>query len=132
MGDSEQGRATVLVVDEDTVVLDLFDEILSLDGYRACPARNPQEALALLEEIDVALVISEYGAGETPGNEFYRLVTRKRPHLEGRFIFTSREMDRETTVRVIESTGVPVIGKPFEVEEVRKLVSALADRESRA
>ncbi len=132
MGDSLQGGLTVLVVDEDTVVLDLFSEILSLDGYRTCAARSPDEAMALLEQIDVALVISEYGAGDTPGREFYRLVTRMKPHLQRRFIFTSREMDRATTVKVIESTGVPVIGKPFEVEEVRQLVGALVSRESPA
>lgn len=132
MGDSKQGGATVLVVDEDTAVLDLFNEILSLDGYRTCGARSPDEAMALLEQIDVALVISEYGTGKNLGKEFYRLVTRIRPHLERRFIFTSREMDRETTVKVIESTGIPVIGKPFEVKEVRTLVSALTRRESPA
>lgn len=56
-----EGGETILVVDDETFMLSLAHEMLTLYGYRVLPASSAREALHLLEswtniQVDLALV----------------------------------------------------------------------------
>jgi DNA-binding NtrC family response regulator len=126
---SEGGR--ILVVDDEVVVLDLFSEILALDGHRVFTARDARKALQLLTKEPVDVVISDFRMRNLSGEEFFNQATSLRPGLEEFFVFTSGEMDGETQRRFVEQTGVHVIAKPFKVDDVRSLVNRLIDAKRR-
>lgn len=122
------GRAQgvrILVVDDDAIILDLFREILSLDGYAVRATRDPLEALTLIESTSYALVITNYRMPGMTGEEFRRRALGARPGLDGRFVFTSGELNRASEQRITEETGARIIAKPFRVDDVRELIASL-------
>jgi CheY-like chemotaxis protein len=120
-------RARILVVDDEKIVLDLFSEILALDGHEIFKERDPEKALEMLKTLEVDLIISDFRMPKLTGEEFFAGATGMKPGLAKRFVFTSGEMDPETKRRFIDATGVNVIAKPFQVQEVRTLVRSLLE-----
>ena len=62
--------ATILVVDDEPVVLDSLRMTLEREHYHVIACSNPQKALTVLEERDVAVIISDQKMPEMPGHEF--------------------------------------------------------------
>jgi CheY-like chemotaxis protein len=49
----------ILVIDDEQVIRDLMREILERAGYETVAAETPERALALLDEEDVELIVSD-------------------------------------------------------------------------
>jgi diguanylate cyclase (GGDEF)-like protein/PAS domain S-box-containing protein len=76
---SDANAPRVLLVDDDEDTLALFQRSLAKDGYRILAARNAHEALALLAEQPVDVVISDQSMPGLPGVEFLQRVKALSP-----------------------------------------------------
>ena len=75
-------RGTILVVDDDAAVRELFQQLLAPEGYKVLIAANGAEALDLIRKHDLDLVITDLVMPETEGLETIRTVRDEQPGLK--------------------------------------------------
>jgi CheY-like chemotaxis protein len=74
-------QRTLLVIDDDALVLETLCEILREGGYRVLAARDGKFALALIAATAVDLVVTDVFMPDMDGLEVLRALRRQRPHL---------------------------------------------------
>jgi signal transduction histidine kinase/CheY-like chemotaxis protein len=119
------GPGRLLVVDDEPDIAGVLREILEQAGHRVDTVDDGVAALKLLGQHAYDLVLSDTKMPGLDGVTLYREIERRFPALCGRFVFlTGDVLDRDKR-KFLESTGVPCLVKPFEVQEVRRLVHRL-------
>jgi two-component system NtrC family sensor kinase len=116
------GPKTILVVDDEPEIAAILVEALERDGYQAETAENGADALRRLERQSYDLVMSDTKMPVMDGIELYREMERRFPALQRRIIFVTGDVLNAEKQRLLESTGVPVLTKPFDLSEVRRVV----------
>jgi CheY-like chemotaxis protein len=112
----------ILVVDDDSAVLDLVGHIL--EGYRLTFARDPDEALSAARRIiSLELLITDYLMPSMTGEELIGHLRAARPGVKV-LIMTGHAalLDREQASWWLHEAHV---GKPFTLEELRTAVKTL-------
>src|SRR5438132_14009560 len=111
----------MVIVDEIRKVLMLSD-IVSRSGHQFDRASNGAEALARLANRHYDLILSDTKMPVLDGSDFYRQLKSRFPELCRRIIFLTGDVLDRAKREFLESTGAPVLMKPFDVPEVRRLV----------
>ena len=102
----------VLLVDDQEYVLRPLIRSLEMAGYAVHSAGNGRQALALLDELDVDVVVSDVIMPEMDGVELAAEVRRRQPTLPVILMTGYVEAARELP------PGVPVLLKPFKAREL--------------
>lgn len=71
---------SILVVDDDEIILVAIAETLTTEGFRVTTCNNPQAALELVNANPYAVVMSDQRMGEMTGLEFLAEVKKIQPH----------------------------------------------------
>lgn len=121
----------VLLVEDEDCVRQLFGEMLELIGYRPTPARNPDQALCLLEVERFDLILSDYRMPGMDGEEFYEAVRRAHPGLVRRMIFLTGDTAGERVRDFLERTRAHHLGKPCCIRTVQQKISEVLRSEIR-
>jgi two-component system, OmpR family, response regulator len=118
--------ATVLAVDDEDAITDLVCDALSLAGYRTLRARHGMEALRLLREHPVDLVVLDL---TMPNVDGFEVLDRMRAGGDQTpvIIVTARE-DRDDVRRGFELGADDFLRKPFSIEELALRVRAVLRR----
>ena len=111
----------ILVVDDEPFVAQLLVDTLVADGYEVDTAANGLLALEQIEQHVYDLILSDLRMPELDGLGLYRQLELRRPDLLQRMIFISGTIDDPTYRRFLEHAGVPVLPKPFHLDDVRQL-----------
>ena len=77
-----QGNETILVVDDETALLELSCQILEDHGYRILPASSGSEALDILEKHAVDLLLSDVIMPKMNGYQLAEIVAEKYPQIK--------------------------------------------------
>ena len=77
---SQQSFVRVLLLDDDPTNLHLRSAILRQHGYECLPATTIEEAVELIDQIDIAVLDYHLGGGQF-GTEVGALLRRRRPHI---------------------------------------------------
>lgn len=120
----------ILVVDDELPLANLIAEILSAEGHRVDTAPNGRAALAWVEQNEYDLILSDLCMPELDGPGFYRELERRRPDLLACIAFVTGSAQNVNMEQFLEKTGVPILYKPFHLEQLTKLASELLDRQS--
>ena len=100
---------TILLVDDDELILELAQLILEAEGYRILPATNAADALRVLQgDIAIDLLFTDILMPATTGFELAEAARPLRPHLP--IAFTSGHYQHKTDARV---EAEAVLGKPW-------------------
>ena len=111
----------IMVVDDEPANLRLLERLFRND-YEVITAESGEEALRLLSEHDVALVITDQRMPNMTGVELLKRTADIRPHIV-RIILTGYT-DVETLVEAINSGLVyKYVTKPWDNEELRLTVN---------
>ncbi len=117
----------ILVVDDEQTVLDLLADLLSSRGHSVETAGNGQEALDLLtdrpEEFD--LVITDMKMPVMDGRSFHARLKARDAEMATRMIFATGDTVSEEARAFLDSTGNPVVSKPFRLEEMEDVIEQL-------
>ena len=106
----EKHRA-VLLVDDDPDALDSLQQVIERSGVACFKAESGPEALTILREHMVQVVISDHDMPGMDGVELLKLVATRYPSI-CRILLTARR-DAETSVRAINLAGAyRFISKP--------------------
>jgi CheY-like chemotaxis protein len=113
---------TILVVDDEPDVAELFAEALRFDGHEVDTANSGAAALNLILDRSYDLVLSDMKMPGMSGAQLYDEVARHRPGLERRMIFITGDMLNPVTKQFLDRTGAFALSKPVDVDDIRQLV----------
>jgi DNA-binding NtrC family response regulator len=116
---------TVLVVDDDALVLDLETQILHLHGYTVLKADGAAEALRLAREAAaIHLLITDFWMPEVDGLELTRQFRAMHPKTPVLMVSGSLPLIGQTTENL---DRFEILAKPFQLSELLHKVRALLD-----
>jgi len=107
---------TILVVDDEPLILDLLVKFLSLRGYRAIGVKDGPDALAMVEQASPDLILLDLFLPGMDGAEVLRQL-RQRDYAGGVIIVTGSH-DEDTLDEAWALGPQEVIGKPIDLEQL--------------
>lgn len=116
--ESEARKPTVIVVDDDEMVLTSLSSFLNLETeYEVKTFLSAQEALTFMQDQPFDLVISDYLMPEMNGIKFLAAVRELRPEVP-RIILTGYA-DKENAIKAINEVGLfQYIEKPWDNDDL--------------
>jgi PAS domain S-box-containing protein len=111
----------ILVVDDETVIVEMLGEMLRLLGYSPCLCDSAGEGLKKIAETRFDLVLSDLRMPEIDGPQFYRLAVAKDARLERRFVFLTGDTVNEDTKSFLKTAGRPFLAKPFRLADIQEI-----------
>ena len=124
---SEQRMPRVLVVDDEERVRNLLCDLLAAWGCQAVEAANGAQALALFEQDDYDLVLTDFLMPGRTGLDVIRGVREKDATI-GVIMFTASAADLEADSERLEFT---LLRKPLQLDGLKGAVSQALGRRSR-
>ena len=117
---------TILIVDDDTNILDLLGQILSKEEFHVLKAASGKEALRLIEKHIPDLLILDIVLEDMNGGELYSVIRQRTKRSDIPVIFltgliTSSEKNDHLIIK-IGNVAHQTLSKPFEIEEILSLV----------
>jgi DNA-binding NtrC family response regulator len=107
-----QAPSSVLVIDDEPVVLDLFERVLAGKGLVIRTARNGEEALALIEREGFGCVLADKNLPGMDGIEIVRRIRQAQPNCA--CIVMTAYASTESAVEALRLGAVDYIEKPFD------------------
>ena len=112
----------ILVVDDESTLAEVLQEMLSIDGHQVEIAANGAIALGKLREQTYDLIVSDLRMPSLDGPGLYQKLEQHYPELCRRVIFITGDTLSLRLAAFLNRTGVPTVSKPFAWEEVRRVV----------
>lgn len=107
---------TILIVDDETTILQSLSGILSDEGYETLTALNGYEALKIIEEESPDLVLLDIWMPGMDGIETLREIKRTNPFLQ--VVIISGHGTIETAVKATKLGAYHFVEKPLSIEKV--------------
>jgi PAS domain S-box-containing protein len=118
---------TILVVEDEALVLDVASRILTQDGYHILVARSGTEALELINRHPgtIDLLLTDVVMPENTGKEVAESVTVLRPEI--RVLFMSGYPETVVASQGVIDQGIRLLSKPFNAVDLLDHVRAVLD-----
>jgi DNA-binding NtrC family response regulator len=121
-------KSTILIVDDERNIREGLAEAFAMEGYEALTASDGQEAIALLEERYIDLVITDLKMPKVSGMELLQHVKRRWENIP--VIIITAHGDITEAVAAMQYGALEFVTKPLDLEHLLKLTkNALAIRE---
>jgi CheY-like chemotaxis protein len=122
---SQRGAETVLVVEDEALVLQLSREVLEMQGYRVLEARHGPEAIEIAErhQGEIDLMVTDVVMPRMNGVELYDRLKAMRPNITVLFMsgHAKSALGRQGTL----PPGTAYLQKPFKPRELARKVRAV-------
>lgn len=112
MAQALQMPSSVLVVDDEPIVLQVFSRVLGEKGLRTRTASNAEEALKVLDEGGIACVLADKNMPGMDGIEMLRRVREAQPHCA--FIVMTGYASTDSAIEALRLGAVDYLQKPFD------------------
>jgi DNA-binding NtrC family response regulator len=112
--------APILVVDDDAAIRETFERHLGRSGYAVHQACDGQQALALLAELDPALVITDVRMPGLDGLELLRRV-REGADPPDVLVITAHD-DMDSAIAAMRAGAYDYLVKPLDLDEIDLLI----------
>jgi PAS domain S-box-containing protein len=108
-----QGSETVMVVEDEELLLALIQEALEMHGYHVLTARNPTEALERVKGHagPICLLLTDVVMPQKNGRELAELLAPLHPEMK--ILFMSGYTEDSMVIRGLLNAALPFIQKPF-------------------
>ncbi len=116
---------TILIVDDEKNYLVVLESLLGLEGYEMLTARDGYDALRLVNETDLDLVITDMKMPGMNGMELLEKCKKMKPELP--VIMMTAFGTIEMAVEAMRKHAYDYIRKPFENEELKLTVKKALD-----
>ena len=120
--DAPRVSARILVVDTEAALAALICETLTAEGHRTVAAHDASELLDRLTGEPFDLLVSDAALPGLSGDRLAREVARVRPDLLDRILLTTGDWVSREPEAVARRLGAGLLRKPFELEELRRIV----------
>ncbi|MDB4952579.1 MAG: response regulator receiver protein [Myxococcales bacterium] len=82
-------RPTLLLADDDPILLDVMADLLTESGYAVSPVESGNSATSILEREDFDVIVTDWHMHDGSGADLYRWILKRKPHLAARVVFLS-------------------------------------------
>ena len=115
---------TILLVEDESAILNMGRRMLEILGYRVLTAANPAQALELManDGLNVNLLITDVVMPGMNGRELAQALRKSQPSL--RILFMSGYTADAIAHRAVLDEGVHFVGKPFSLHALGLAVQA--------
>lgn len=122
-----KGTETILLVEDEEMLLDLLDALLTEHGYHILRARDGVEAVEVYREHQstISLVLSDMGLPRLGGWQAFQQMREINPRVK--VILASGYLDPNLRKEMIEAGAVDFIQKPYIPEEILKRIRSVID-----
>lgn len=122
----------VLVVDDNRGVREGLAKVLTLEGFQVTTAENGVAAFAEAQARPFDAIVLDIMMPVLDGMRLYEALATELPEAATRILFVSAWFDDPDVQRFLDRTGQPVLGKPFDIHELVRLIKTLAATEATA
>ena len=119
----KQGQPTVLVVDDDLGIQDLFRTFLKQIGFSRVVVGTAKEAIKSLRKQKFDLMFLDLQLPDAPGDQVYKTAKQVDPDLN--VIVITGYPDSEILDRILQVSPVTVLKKPLKIEQLYQTVKIL-------
>jgi excisionase family DNA binding protein len=118
-----QGQPTVLVVDDDPALQDLFRTFLKKIGFSRVVVGTAKEAIKSLRKQKFDLMFLDLQLPDAPGDQVYKTAKQIDPDLN--VIVITGYPDSEILDRIFQISPVTVLKKPLKIEKLYQTAKIL-------
>jgi two-component system response regulator PilR (NtrC family) len=111
---------TILIVDDEPNIIEILEMVLLDEGMDVLKSASGREALDILREKDVDVVISDIKMPDLSGVELLQEAERLAP--ETVFIMITAFASTETAIEALQHGAFDYITKPFRMEDLRDII----------
>jgi excisionase family DNA binding protein len=129
-GKSTSGGFSILVVDDEPLVLELFRETLKEQGYVVATANNGPDAIELIKDRNFDLVFLDLKIPGIDGAKLFHRIREIRPELP--VVIITAYPESEVMSRALVHGPLGIIQKPFSDSDVRAAVKSFLVPERRS
>ena len=124
---NEDGNQLILVAEDDLSMINFIIKSLHAEGYKAIGARNGKQALKLLDDHHVDLIVSDVMMPETDGMELCKTIKSDINFSHIPFILLTAKANSEAEILGFENGADAFIVKPFKWKHVSVVIKNLLD-----
>jgi len=122
---------SVLVVDDEGGIRRVLTRALERMGLSVQTAMSGEEACDILGSSAVDVVLMDLRMPTMSGQTLYHMIATQWPHLAARVIVMSGDPDAQDHEDWLGLHDLPVLTKPFEIQQLLDLVTRLTANERR-
>lgn len=113
-----KGRRTVLVVEDERLMLQLLQRILSSSGYDVLTAADGEEAINVYRrhKLGIDMVLLDLGLPKISGVEVFAMMKEANPAVC--VVVSSGYLERETKNKMHEAGVIQFVDKPYMIDKV--------------
>lgn len=126
--ENRSGQPTVLVVDDDVSLQNLFKVFLKKIGFSRVVVGTVRDAIAALEKQHFDLLFLDLKLPDGPADDVYEMAKEIDPRLP--IVVITGYPDSEMLNRILSKGPVTVLKKPLKVEQLKQTVRILGHKES--
>jgi excisionase family DNA binding protein len=126
--EEKSGQPTVLVVDDDESLQNLFKLFLKKIGFSRVVVGTVKEAIAALEKQKFDLVFLDLKLPDGPADDVYDFVKREQPDCP--IIIITGYPDSEMLDRILAKGPITVLKKPLKTEQLQQTVKILGHKDA--
>jgi len=116
----------ILVVDDEPDVAGVLVDLLRGEGHGVDTASNGVEALEKIERQVYDVILSDTKMPVLDGQGFFTELERRHPELRRRVAFLTGDVLNADKRESLARTGAPTLMKPFDLDEIRRVVRRVA------
>ena len=118
---------TILVVEDEEMLLELLETIISGEGYNVLTAKDGQEALEIYiqREGKIDLILSDMGLPRLGGWEMFQKIHKMNPAAKA--ILASGYLDPKLRLEMIKANAVDFVQKPYEPDIILNRIREALD-----
>jgi two-component system, NtrC family, response regulator PilR len=117
---------TILIVDDEPNIIEILEIVLQDEGMKVIKSASVREALAVLRDQEIDLVISDIRMPDLSGVELLRQARQIAP--ETVFIMITAFASTETAIEALQHGAYDYITKPFRMEELRAIIHGALEK----
>jgi len=126
--DAMRGRAIrVLIVDDEAPICRAVSLALQQSAYDVATVRSGEAAYALLKVEHFDILIIDLRIPDDRGDVIFEFAAGVQPHLRYASIFLTGDIS-DQAAKLMAACKIPVLMKPFELDDLLNAVASLAPR----
>ncbi len=119
-------KGSVLVVEDDLSLREALCDTLELAGYPVIPAADGRQALSVIDQQDISMVVSDVQMKPVDGHRLLKSIKARHPELP--VVLMTAYGTIQKAVEAIHDGATDYLVKPFEAEVLVEMVNRLLAR----
>jgi two-component system, cell cycle sensor histidine kinase and response regulator CckA len=122
-----RGTETILLVEDEEPLLDMFSTILEFHGYAILKAGDGKQAIELYQQNqrEIDLVVTDMGLPEVTGKDEFKELKKINPNVK--VILASGFLEPETKTELLNAGAKSFIQKPYNAKAILRIIREVLD-----